>query len=237
MVQIFKIMKKYKHLFFDLDKTIWDFETNSKETLKDIFQINDLQRFAKSFENFQARYFFHNEALWDLYRKGKIEKENLKSKRFYLTNLEFGCDDQMLAEKLAHEYLEILPTKQLLFPSVHETLAYLQSKYRLHIITNGFNEVQYKKLDNCDLSKYFDKIITSEDAGALKPNPDIFRYALKQTGAHNPDSVMIGDDLKVDILGAKSLGIDQVFFNPEKVSHVEEITFEISEFEQLRKLF
>lgn len=229
-------MKQYKYIYFDLDRTIWDFDKNAEETFKDIYEKYQLEKVFKSFDNFYNTYVKHNDILWGLYREGKIEKSVLSYKRFLLTLNEFGVDDVELAKKIATDYICISPTKKGLFPFAHETLGYLYKKYKLYVITNGFNEVQFTKLKNSDLEKYFSKVFTSEDAGAQKPNPIIFEHALHEANAEKQESIMIGDDLNVDILGARDFGLDQVFFNPERKEHSEEITHEISSLKELQEI-
>lgn len=229
-------MSKYKHIYFDLDRTIWDFDKNAIETLKDIYKQYDLKKIFENFENFHDTYVKHNEILWSIYREGKIEKSVLSYKRFWLTLKEFGVDDEDLAKKIGHDYITISPTKKELFPYAYETLDYLHKKYNLYIITNGFNEVQFTKLKNSDLDKYFSKVFTSEDAGAQKPNPIIFERALNDVQANKKESIMIGDDLQVDVLGAKNIGLDQVYFNPFKKEHTEEITHEINSLKELQEI-
>jgi putative hydrolase of the HAD superfamily len=229
-------MNKYKHIYFDLDRTIWDFDKNAYDSFQDIFEKYDLEKIFKTFNNFYNTYVKHNDILWNDYRERKIKKSILSYKRFSLTLEEFGADDEELAKKIAHDYITISPTKKQLFPYAHETLEYLHTKYKLYIITNGFNEVQFTKLKNSDLDKYFLKVFTSEDAGAQKPNPLIFQHALKNVNACKKDSIMIGDDLQVDILGAKKFGLDQVFFNPENIVHSEDITHEIASLKELQEI-
>ncbi|HAF27935.1 MAG TPA: noncanonical pyrimidine nucleotidase, YjjG family [Bacteroidales bacterium] len=229
-------MNKYKHIYFDLDRTIWDFDKNARDTFIDIYDKYNLEIIFNSFDNFYNTYEKHNDILWNDYREGKIEKSILSYKRFSLTLEEFGINDEELAKKIAHDYIIISPTKKELFPFAHETLEYLHQKYNLYIITNGFNEVQFTKLKNSDLDKYFLEVFTSEDAGAQKPNPIIFQHALKNVNAHINESIMIGDDLQVDVLGAKNIGLDQVFFNPDNISHSESITHEISSLKELQEI-
>jgi len=229
-------MKKYKNIYFDLDRTIWDFDKNAIDTFKDIYQKYELEKIFKNFDNFYNTYVKHNDILWGLYREGKIEKSVLSYQRFLLTLNEFGNDDIDLAKKIAQDYITISPTKKELFPYAHETLDYLHKKYNLYVITNGFNEVQFTKLKNSDLEKYFAKVFTSEDAGAQKPNPVIFEHALQETQASKQESIMIGDDLEVDVLGAKNVGLDQVYFNPFKQEHTEEITHEINSLKELQEI-
>ncbi len=229
-------MTKYKHIYFDLDRTIWDFDKNARDTFRDLFEKYDLEEIFKDFDNFYNSYVKHNDILWKDYREKKIKKSILSYKRFSLTLEEFGIDDEKLAKKIAHDYITISPTKKQLFPYAYETLEYLYKKYKLYIITNGFNEVQFTKLKNSDLDKYFLKVFTSEDAGAQKPNQIIFQHALKNVNASKKESIMIGDDLQVDVLGAKKFGLDQVFFNPENIEHSEDITHEITSLKELQEI-
>lgn len=227
---------KYKHIYFDLDRTIWDFDQNAQETFHDIYTKYELEKIFKNFDNFYLTYVGHNERLWKKYREGKIKKSILSYKRFSLTLEEFGVNDDELAKQIAQDYITISPTKKRLFPFAVETLEYLHKKYKLYIITNGFNEVQFTKLKNSELDKYFSKVFTSEDAGAQKPNPLIFENAIKSVNARKKESIMIGDDLEADILGAKKFGLDQVFFNPFKKDHKEEITHEIESLKELQEI-
>ncbi|HKL08905.1 MAG TPA: YjjG family noncanonical pyrimidine nucleotidase [Bacteroidales bacterium] len=229
-------MKKYKHIYFDLDRTLWDFESNAKETFQDIYKKHELHKIFKTFDNFYCTYVKHNERLWKIYRDGKIKKSILIYKRFALTLEEFGVKNEELAKIIGQDYIEISPTKKRLFPGAYEALDYLKDKYSLYIITNGFNEVQFTKLKNSQLDPYFKKVFTSENAGAQKPNAKIFEHALKTVNAKKKESVMIGDDLDGDIIGAKKFGLDQVYFNPAGKEHTENITHEISSLTDLKKI-
>ncbi len=226
-------MEKYKHLFFDLDRTLWDFEKNSIKAFEIIFDKRDLTKIFPSFDKFIKSYKIHNERLWDLYKLRKIKKEELRNERFLLTLKEFGVNDALLAEQIGDDYVELSPLQTVLFPNTLEVLDYLKSKYQMYIITNGFVEVQYKKLKKSGLESYFERVITSEEAKASKPNPEIFHAAISAANAKKIESLMIGDDLENDILGAKKFGLDQVYFNPNKKSHQENVTFEISKLKQL----
>lgn len=230
-------MKHYKHVFFDLDRTLWDFEKNAWEAYCEIYEKYDLrQQGVTSIEAFTQSYLAHNDVLWALYRDGKIEKEFLRSRRFELTLLDFGIEDFSLAEKIGIDYITISPQKTNLFPHSIEILNYLKPKYPLHIITNGFEEVQYKKLKNSKLDVFFNHIITSEAAGCKKPDAGIFEYAFQQTGAQPGNSVMIGDDIEVDIVGAQKVGMDAIFFNPSKMSHNGEVKQEIFDLIDLKNI-
>ena len=230
-------MRNYKYIFFDLDRTIWDFEANAKEAFQEIYVNYNLSGIFTDFDTFHATYRRHNAQLWEKFRNGKINKEDLKYVRFYLTLKEFGKDDVELAKKLGEDYVNISARKTHLFPDSHEVLSYLKKKYNLYIITNGFHEVQLKKIENSDLRKYFQKIITSETAGVQKPHEQIFRYALEQANAEIEEAIMVGDDIEGDIKGAKNIGLDQVFFNPNGLTHYIETTFEIRSLIELKNIF
>jgi len=229
---------KYQNIFFDLDRTLWDFDKNSEKTLKQLFRDYSLQNTFGNFLFFKSRYEYHNKKLWLAYYQNRIEKEELSYRRFYLTLKEAGLDDLGLAKEIAHDFIDLSPLQTEVFPNTHECLEYLKNKnYQLHIITNGFNEVQGRKLQNSKLEKYFNQIITSENAGANKPHAQIFEYALKQTGAQIEQSIMIGDDLSTDIKGARDMGMDHIYFNPKKAKHDEKLTFEIENLKELIDIF
>ena len=224
----------YRNIFFDLDHTLWDFETNSLETLNEIFEKYELNAVGiPDAKVFVEVYLNHNHRLWSDYRQGKIEKEALRVQRFELCLNDFGMNDPGLAEAIANDYVSISPTKTNLFPHVHEILTYLKSKYRLHIITNGFVEVQYTKLEHSGLRNYFTEVITSEEAGANKPDPAIFHYAMKRANATAETSLMIGDNEEVDIEGARLAGIDQVLFDFADEQQDSVATYRISSLAQL----
>ena len=218
-----------QHVFFDLDRTLWDFEKNSSETLIELFDSFNLnKRGIKSHEDFIKKYKKNNEELWSLYRIGKIEKKNLRNSRFNITLEEYGIFDLELSNRLADFYVNVCPKKTQLFPHALSVLKHLQKKYQLHIITNGFQEVQHIKLKASSLSPFFKEIITSEQLGVKKPNPAIFQYAIDKAKASVNTSIMIGDDLEVDVLGAKEFGMSQIYFNPENIYHNEIISYEIN---------
>jgi len=230
-------MKKYKHLFFDLDRTIWDFDYNTRITFKEIFIKYNLEELGiSSFEDFVNTYQEHNKKLWELYRNGKIEKPLLRVKRFSLTLGDFGIEDMNLAKSISHDYVTMSPQKTKLFPNAIETLSYLKNKYHMHIITNGFEEVQTTKIKVSGLEQYFNSLITSEAAGFKKPHKEIFEYALTKNNAVAIESLMIGDDLEIDVKGAQQAGIDQVFFNIDEIQTSEKVTFEIKSLKELMNI-
>lgn len=206
---------KYKHLFFDLDHTLWDFEANSRATLGELYTSLKLKdKGVSDFDLFHKNYLGHNEILWERYRKGTIKQDELRSKRMRLSLLDFKITDDVLAKEMSVQFLDLLPTRTILFPHTLEILNYLvEKKYVLHLITNGFEITQHSKLKYSGLAKYFKEVITSEGSNSLKPNKEIFEYAFLKSGAQPQESIMIGDTIEVDILGAVNAGIDQVYVN------------------------
>ena len=206
---------KYRHLFFDLDHTLWDFEANAHATLSELYASLQLkERGVHDFELFYKNYLVHNEKLWERYRNGYIKQEALRVKRMWLALLDFKIADDKLAEEMNVRFLDLLPTRTLLFPYTKEILQYLTDKnYSLHLITNGFEKTQHSKLKYSGLDGYFKEVITSEASNSLKPQKEIFDFAFQKTGAKPHESIMIGDTIDVDILGAVNAGIDQVHVN------------------------
>jgi putative hydrolase of the HAD superfamily len=225
----------YKHLFFDLDHTLWDFETNSKETLQELFLSHQLDEIVTpDFKLFFEKYSYHNKKLWDRYHHGFITQDDLKWKRMWHTLLEFKRGDEKLSKQLSGEFLEILPNKKKLFPYTIEILDYLTKKqYKLHLITNGFDNVQWRKLDNSNIGHYFSSVITSQLACCLKPNKQIFDFAIAKAGCCYRESIMLGDNLDADIQGAMSAGMDTVFVNHLKEETVLKPTHVIHHLKEL----
>ena len=220
-------MKSYKHLFFDLDNTLWDFRSNAREAFFGVFSELELFGRIPDFELFLATYEKFNEHLWVEYRKGKIKKDTLRSERFVLTFREMGIDDPGFVSRAADLYIQSAPKKTILFDGVHETLKYLGDKYRLYILTNGFSEIQIQKINLSGLQPYFSKLFMAEMVGFQKPDRRFFEYAVKSVHARKEESLMIGDDPEADIAGAAYAHIDQVFFNPDQKSCAVVPTFEI----------
>lgn len=227
---------RYKNIFFDLDRTLWDFEANSNEALLDLCINFKFKEKGIDFDEFIKKYKLHNAKLWDLYQVDKISQQDLRRERFQRALSDFGVNDFNLSKSIGEEYIEICPRKTKLFPYTFELLDYLKSKYSLHIITNGFDKVQHIKLEQSKLMPYFDKIITSEKSGCKKPNPEIFRYALEITRSSKNESLYIGDDLNVDILACQRFGIDGVFFNPNNQKHAESVSYEVNCLSQIMDL-
>ena len=226
-------MQKYKHLFFDLDHTLWDFETNSIHTLEELYEKFGLSEFFDSFSDFYNKYEACNERLWVDYREGKITKEKLNFNRFFIPFSEAGLKDETIAKNFAQDYITVSPTKTALMPNAIEVLEKLKQRHSLHVITNGFKEVQFVKLKNSNLEQYFSKIFVSETIGASKPKTAFFEYAVKSANARKKECLIIGDNLETDIDGAINFGLDYVFFNPNRTEHNRELMNEISDLKQL----
>jgi len=223
----------YKHLFFDLDNTLWDFRSNAHEAFHELFTEMGLFSRIPDFDRFLQVYEYYNEHLWTEYRKGKISKEAMRKERMLSTFRDMGIDDPELAQDIAEAYLHITPRKTNVFPQVHETLEYLAGKYRLYILTNGFSELQLQKISGSGLHPYFSKLFFAEMVGYQKPDRRFFEYAIKSVHAHKAESLMIGDDPEADVQGAAYAGIDQVFFNPGNRPCTIKPTWEIRSFGEL----
>jgi putative hydrolase of the HAD superfamily len=230
---------QYKHLFFDLDHTLWDFEANSRQTLQELYHTLGLAaRGVTDFDLFHKHYTFHNEKLWDRYRNGFVKVEELRWKRMWLTLLEFKIGDEPLARQLGERFLEALPSRTMLFPYTIEILTYLRDKgYELHLITNGFEKTQHSKIENSGLSGFFGKVITSEGCDSLKPHKEIFEYAFRVTGAEPAESIMLGDSIEADIQGAINAGIDQVYVNHLGIEPPMRPTYTVSSLKELEEIF
>ncbi|TWR28208.1 noncanonical pyrimidine nucleotidase, YjjG family [Mucilaginibacter achroorhodeus] len=227
-------MKTYRHIFFDLDHTIWDFDKNAEETLQELYGTYELQEVGvDSAEVFIETYTRHNHTLWAQYHLGLITKDALREARFKSTFLELGLAPDKIPANFEDAYVKLCPTKTNLFPHAHETLRYLQDKYTLHLISNGFKDSQALKLDGCNLGGYFKNLIISEDVGVNKPDPRIFDHAVKTAGATIEESVMIGDSIEADIRGAMGVGMDAIYFNPFHLDKPADVKVQIHDLKEL----
>ncbi|MDO5524170.1 MAG: YjjG family noncanonical pyrimidine nucleotidase [Bacteroidia bacterium] len=207
----------YKNLFIDLDDTLWDIHQNGKECLEEIYLDYGYNRFYPTFNDYYNVYMPSNHHLWHLYRQGEIRKDELIVERFLVPVREFGINDAEYAKSLSDDFLDRTTRKTKLIDGTMDLLDYLKPNYRMHILSNGFREVQFKKIENSGLRPYFDKIILSEDAGINKPHPDIFTHALKSTNSRRAETLMIGDSWEADIVGARNSRIAQIWFNPAHI--------------------
>jgi len=227
--------RTYRHLFFDLDHTLWDFDANARATLEQLhIDLRLPEKGIHDFDAFYRSYAAHNDKLWARYRKGYIRQEELRIKRMWLTLLDFKIADEDLSRQLSQLFLQLLPSRTLVFPDTREVLDYLEAKgYGLHLITNGFEDTQLAKLKGCGLDRYFRNVVTSERSGSIKPAPEIFHYALGLAGATVAESLMIGDTMDVDIAGARGVGMDQVHVNYNNSPQAFVPTYTITSLRQL----
>ncbi|MEI7959532.1 MAG: YjjG family noncanonical pyrimidine nucleotidase [Chitinophagaceae bacterium] len=228
----------YKDLFFDLDHTLWDFELNSKETMQELYDTHQLASIGiTDFEAFFTIYIAHNHRLWDRYSKGFIKQDELRWKRIYLSLLDFKIGNEKLARDMSVDFLEILPTKKKLFPYTIEILTYLKNKdYKMHLITNGFESVQFKKINNANIAHFFNEVVTSEASNSLKPQKEIFEYALKNANAQLDQSIMIGDNESADIQGGINAGMDTIFVNHLQTVPTVPATYTITHLKELESI-
>jgi len=230
-------LKKYKCIFFDLDHTLWDYETNSRETLLELYGGYDLlSKGIQQFDDFLNTFKTVNTDLWNQYDRGFIGSDVIRRERFKRILEPYNAFDDKLSEDLSRDYLDICPRKGNLMPHAIEVLNYLGQQYRLAVITNGFEEIQHQKLTAGNLHPYFDHVITSQKAGFRKPSREIFDCALQLNGVVHHQAMMIGDNLITDIGGARNASIDAVFFNTEEIVHDEQLHFEIRSLQELRTI-
>lgn len=223
-------LNKVTDIFFDLDHTLWDFERNSALAFEDIFKN---QKLGLNVNDFLKVYKPINFKYWELYRNNSVTKEALRFGRLKesFDALEFEACDATI-NLIADDYIEYLPKNNHLLEGSLELLDRLHDKYQLHIITNGFEEVQHKKMSNSGILKYFRTITTSEEAGVKKPHPEIFEMALNKSGANPKNSVMIGDNLEADIVGASQFGLHVIYLN----SNEQEAQHQFPEIQKLKEV-
>lgn len=207
---------KVRQLFFDLDRTLWDFEANSKRALQHLYESLSLGDTIEHFMHFHHTYIRVNANLWQQYGKGKLSKEELRDNRFKDALAHHGIHDHQLAQKMSDGYIEMSPKQTALFPGAIETLTELKrQQYCMHIITNGFHEVQHVKLETSGLKSFFDVVLSSESIGFTKPHREIFQEAQRLTNCQPQHAIMIGDDFKADIIGALNANWTAIHFDPE----------------------
>lgn len=230
--------KTYKHIFFDLDHTLWDFDRNAEETLQELYGTYGLEALGiSSADDFIQIYTRNNHQLWADYHLGKIDKQTLRETRFKKTFLDLGLAPELIPLAFEDDYVRMCPYKPHLFPYAHEVLQYLQGKYTLHLISNGFKEATTVKVSNTDLAKYFQNIVISELVGVNKPDKAIFTHAINLAGAEIENSIMIGDSLEADVYGALSFGMDAIYFNPMNLPKPEDVPLQIHSLKELLLLF
>jgi putative hydrolase of the HAD superfamily len=227
-----------KNIFFDLDHTIWDFDANAEETLRELYQIYQIRFLShRSEQDFLDIYVRNNNEMWKLYRQNKITKDVLRSKRFVDTFREMEVDEEEIPHNIWEKYLQICPTKTILMPGARETLDYLAGKYELHLITNGFAEVQRRKLVHSDLGKYFQSLTISEEVGVQKPHPLVFETALKNAKSSLKTSHYVGDNLEADIKGAIASGWKAYWLTQDDSEYQHQDCHSFKDLRELKKMF
>ena len=229
----------YKHLFFDLYHTLWDFEKNSAECLADIYEIFDFKGLnISNLEAFQQEFSVVNKHHWSLLEKNLITHEDLRRRRFQETLENLGVKDlkKSFGLEINEYFLELLPKKAHLIEGAINVLEYLLPKYELHIISNGWQDIQVNKMKSSEIHHYFGEIITNELAGTRKPDRRIFDYAIDVTKADLAESLMIGDNYEADILGAINANMDTVFYNPDNIAAGQKPTFDIKKLVELKEI-
>ena len=230
-------MKNYQHIFFDLDRTLWDFDAAAEVAFEMIYDKYELKaKGIPSAHELHEVYHPINAKMWELYREDKITKDFLCRERFIQPLAVYDIHDVALADDLGKDYEYFSPRIIRLIPGTMELLDYLKQKYHLHLITNGFQEIQHTKLGGSGLEPYFDTLTVSEEVGVKKPNPEIFHFALRKANAIAEESIMIGDEMAVDIDGARAAGIDQIFFNATGSTYKGSATFEVKSLLEIMKI-
>lgn len=221
-------MAKYRNLFIDLDDTVYDFSAASRESFLETYELLHYERYFDSFEHYLTIYEPYNLELWRIYGEGKITKEELNRRRYSHPLEVVGVQDQTLADTFCREALGRIPTKGNLVPGAIELLEYLRPKYNLYILSNGFKELQSRKMQTAGIDKYFKAIILSEDIGVNKPDSRLYEHAMRKTSSNPQESLMIGDMFDTDIVGAANFGMDSMYYNPKgKSGHPFAPTYEV----------
>ncbi len=229
-------MDIYRNVFFDLDRTLWNFEQNATETLLEIIAHFNLNQLIGNKEEFVERYNYYNDRLWEDYRAGAIKKTELRHVRFQQLFSHYNISDPALIAQISRFFLNENPSKKALMPGAVELLEYLSRKYRICIISNGFHDVQLTKIISSGISRYIYKVFTSDQIGAAKPSKEIYNYSVSSINARKAESIMIGDDDVKDIKGAQAAGIDQIYYNPEGKSHQLKPTYEVRHLSEITSI-
>lgn len=209
-------MREHKNIFIDLDDTLYDFKAASRESFYETYTLLRYERFFSSFEEYMQIYTPRNLQLWEQYGRGEITKSELNRIRYNHPLETVGIHDEKLAAQFCKEALGRIPTKNILIPHTKELLDYLYPKYNLYILSNGFQELQEQKMQTTGIRHYFKALILSDHIGKNKPNRELFEHALNSTGSTVENSIMIGDMFETDIIGAANIGMEQIYFNPNK---------------------
>ena len=219
---------KYRHVFFDLDHTLWNFDANAAECLGELYRHYQLEKLGIFSEtDFTECFLAINHQLWEVYNVGDMSQQTLRTTRFPLVFQALGVPHYADHPALAEDYLRLSPQKSHLMPFARQVLEYLSRKYHLHLITNGFSDTQAVKTQSAGINHYFTQVITSERAGCRKPQSGIFYFARQVARAETAESVMVGDNWICDVMGARNAGMDNIYYNPSGRMHDAEPTHDI----------
>lgn len=229
---------EYRSIFIDLDDTLWAFTENARDTFEDMYHQYRFERYFQSFDHFMKLYTPKNLELWELYGRHEISKDELNARRFSYPLLQVGVDDPALVKAYSDGFFAAIPYKRKLMPHAMEALEYLSGKYRLYILSNGFRELQEQKMRSAGILHYFRKIVLSEDIGAHKPFPAIFNFAMSATQSEFRTSLMIGDNWKNDVAGARDVGMGQGYYCPDAEPSVLDFqpTFLLRDWKEIKKV-
>ncbi|MEG2854894.1 YjjG family noncanonical pyrimidine nucleotidase [Bacteroides sp.] len=228
---------KYKNLFFDLDDTLWAFSANARDTFEEMYFKHGLDALFDSFTHFYSLYQKRNHELWVEYGNGQITKEELNCQRFLYPLEAVGVGNSVLAKQYSDDFFAVIPTKKRLMPHAIEVLEYLSGHYNLYILSNGFRELQAKKMHSGGIHHYFKKVILSDDLGVMKPWPDIFHFALSATQSELKESLMIGDSWDADMVGAHGVGMHHAFYNVSgRAEYPFQPTYQLNDLKELIEL-
>lgn len=213
-------MENIKHIFFDLDNTLWDYRKNAEFTLKKLFKSFGIEeKHGISFDEFYAAYYEINDLLWEGFSAGTISREEIHQRRFTETLAKLNIDDFEMGLEIEKRFMNEVAQSDYLVEGAEEVLHYLKGKYRLHILSNGFKAITHQKINGCMIKDFVETITTSEDAGIAKPHPTAFQTALDQSDARPDNSLYIGDDWVADMVGATGFGMKAIYFNPLNETH------------------
>lgn len=229
---------EYRSIFIDLDDTLWAFTENARDTFEEMYHQYRFERYFQSFDHFMELYVPKNLELWDLYGRHEISKDELNARRFSYPLLQVGVDDPALVKAYSDGFFAAIPYKRKLMPHAMEALEYLSGKYRLYILSNGFRELQEQKMRSAGILHYFRKIVLSEDIGVHKPFSAIFNFAMSATQSEFRTSLMIGDNWKNDVAGARDVGVGQGYYCPDAEPSVLDFqpTFLLRDWKEIKKV-
>ena len=228
--------KSYSAILLDWDDTLWDFQTNAHVALHEAYKQHHLERYFDSFEHFFHLYEERNKQLWVEYSKGIIDKQDLQRERFQYPFRMVGREEYELAEIVGKDFLELTILQNQLLPGALELMQYLAKKYSVVIISNGFKEVQYRKIASSGLRPYINHVVLSEEVGVQKPDRQIFEHALHLLGLTPQDVLMIGDNPETDIKGAMDMGIDTIYFSPYKKEEIIMPTYTVRSLKEIMNI-